>query len=71
MNNFGDIDVCMRREVLSCLRDAWVDESKTGISYEINFNRYLNQYTLPGPLDEIDLKRIEGEIAEMLAEVTE
>jgi len=40
---------------------------------EINFNRYFYQYTPSRPLEEIetDLKRIEGEIAEMLAEVTE
>ena len=40
--------------------------------YEINFNRYFYQYTSPQPLDEIetDLKRIESEIADMLAELT-
>ena len=53
--------------------DAWVDETKTKIGYEINFNRYFYKYTPPRPLDEIeaDLKKIEKEIAEMLAEVTE
>jgi len=68
-----DIDAYMQREVLPHVPDAWVDESKTKIGYEINFNRYFYQYTPPRPLDEIetDLKRIEGEIADMLAEVTE
>jgi len=68
-----DIDEYMRREVLPHMPDAWVDESKTKIGYEINFNRYFYQYTPPRPLDEIesDLKKIEGEIADMLAEVTE
>ena len=63
----------MRREVLPHVPDAWVDESKTKVGYEINFNRYFYQYTPPRPLDEIeaDLKKIEKEIAEMLAEVTE
>ena len=51
---------------------AWIDHSKTKIGYEINFNRYFYKYTPPRPLDEIeaDLKKIEKEIADMLAEVT-
>jgi type I restriction enzyme M protein len=63
----------MKREVLPHVPDAWVDESKTKIGYEINFNRYFYKYTPPRPLDEIetDLKKIEKEIADMLAEVTE
>ena len=50
-----------------------MDESKTKIGYEINFNRYFYKYTAPRPLAEIeaDLKQIESEIADMLAEVTE
>ncbi len=68
-----DIDEYMQREVLPHVPDAWVDETKTKIGYEINFNRYFYQYTPPRPLEEIeaDLKRIEREIAGMLAEVTE
>jgi len=67
------IDAYMQREVLPHVPDAWVDASKTRVGYEINFNRYFYQYTPPRPLEEIetDLKRIEGEIAAMLAEVTE
>ncbi len=68
-----DINQYMKREVLPHVPDAWVDETKTKIGYEINFNRYFYQYTPPRPLHEIetDLKRIEDEIADMLAEVTE
>jgi len=68
-----DIHEYMRREVLPHVPDAWVDESKTKIGYEINFNRYFYKYIPPRPLEEIeaDLKQIEAEIAEMLAEVTE
>jgi len=68
-----DIGAYMQREVLPHVPDAWVDESKTKIGYEINFNRYFYKYSPPRPLEEIeaDLKRIEGEIAGMLAEVTE
>ena len=68
-----DINEYMKREVLPHVPDAWVDESKTKIGYEINFNRYFYKYTPPRPLEEIeaDLKQIESEIADMLAEVTE
>jgi len=68
-----DVTEYMQREVLPHVPDAWVDESKTKIGYEINFNRYFYKYTPPRPLEEIesDLKQIEKEIADMLAEVTE
>lgn len=68
-----DVTEYMKREVLPHVPDAWIDESKTKIGYEINFNRYFYKYTPPRPLEEIeaDLKKIEKEIADMLAEVTE
>ena len=68
-----DVGEYMRREVLPHVSDAWVDDSKTKIGYEINFNRYFYKYTPPRPLEEIeaDLKKIEKEIADMLTEVTE
>ena len=68
-----DIDEYMKREVLPHVPDAWVDESKTKVGYELNFNRYFYKYTPPRPLEEIEteLKQIENEIAEMLREVTE
>jgi type I restriction enzyme M protein len=52
--------------------DARVDESRTKIGYEINFNRYFYQYVPPRPLEEIesDLKQIEEEIARMLTEMS-
>jgi type I restriction enzyme M protein len=68
-----DIREYMKREVLPHVPDAWVDESKTKVGYEININRYFYKYTPPRPIAEIetDLKQIEKEIADMLAEVTE
>ncbi len=68
-----DVKEYMKREVLPHVPEAWVDHSKTRIGYEINFNRYFCKYTPPRPLEEIeaDLKKIEKEIADMLAEVTE
>ncbi len=68
-----DVNEYMKREVLPHVPDVWIDETKTKIGYEINFNRYFYKYTPPRPLEEIetDLRQIESEIAEMLAEVTE
>ena len=67
-----DVAEYMKREVLPHVPDAWVDESKTKVGYEINFNRYFYKYTPPRPLTDIeaDLKKIEQEIASMLGEVT-
>ena len=65
-----DIKSYMEKEVLPHVPDAWVDESKTKIGYEINFNHYFYKYNPPCPLQEIktELKKIEGEISEMLSE---
>ncbi len=63
------VDEYMKREVLPHVPDAWIDEEKTKIGYEINFNRYFYKYEPPEPLEKIEaeLKGIEREIAEMLA----
>jgi len=68
-----DVAAYMAREVLPHVPDAWVDDSKTKVGYEIGFNRYFYKYTPPRPLQEIesDLKKIEKEITDMLAGVTE
>jgi len=58
----------MDREVLPHVTDAWIDETKTKVGYEINFNRYFYKYIPPRSLEEIesDLKTVEDKIAEML-----
>ncbi len=68
-----DINDYMAKEVLPYVPDAWVDESKIKVGYELNFNRYFYKYVPPRPLAEIeaDLKAVEAEIAAMLNEVTE
>ena len=68
-----DVTMYMQREVLPHVPDAWVDESRTKIGYEIGINRHFYTYTAPRPLEEIEgeLKQIEQEIAVMLKEVTE
>ena len=66
-----DIYEYVEREVLPHVPDAWVDESKTKVGYEINFNRYFYKFTPPRPLEiiEADLRQIEAEIAGLLEEV--
>ncbi len=63
-----DIAGYMAREVLPHVADAWVDEEKTRVGYEINFNRYFYRYEPPRSLEEIDqeLAAIEKEIAALL-----
>lgn len=63
-----DVAEYMKREVFPHVPDAWVDESKTRIGYEINFNRYFYKYVPHRPLEEIeaDLQKIEAEIAQLL-----
>ena len=67
-----DIDDYMAREVLPHVPDAWVDESKTKVGYEIPLNRHFYVYEPPRALDEIkgDLQELEFEISKLLAEVT-
>ena len=67
-----DITEYFAREVLPHVPDAWIDETKTKIGYEISFNRYFYKYVPPRPLGEIeaDLREIESEIAEMLGEAS-
>jgi len=65
------IEEYMVREVVPYVPDAWVDETKTKVGYEIPFTRHFYEYTPPRPLEEIDaeIKQLEGEILELLREV--
>jgi type I restriction enzyme M protein len=67
-----DIHAYFKREVRPHVPDAWIDESKTRIGYEIPFNRHFYKYTPPRPLEEIkaEIKTIEQDILRLLAEVT-
>lgn len=62
------IDAYMRAEVLPHVPDAWVDEAKTKVGYEIPINRHFYVYKPPRPLAEIerDITTLEGEIAGLL-----
>ncbi|MCY3748980.1 MAG: class I SAM-dependent DNA methyltransferase [Chloroflexi bacterium] len=67
-----DIDAYMAREVRPHVPDAWVDRDKTKTGYEIPLNRHFYVYEPPRPLVaiEADLRTLETEIAQLLAEVT-
>jgi type I restriction enzyme M protein len=66
-----DIHAYFEREVKPHVPDAWIDEDKTKIGYEIPFNRHFYKYIPPRPLEEIDadLKAVSQEIIERLKEV--
>ena len=49
-----DVDAYFKREVLPHAPDAWIDEEKTKIGYEIPFNRHFYVFEPPRSLAEID-----------------
>ena len=69
----GGIDAFMQSEVLPYAPDAWVDEAKTAIGYEISFAKYFYQ---PAPLREMaeimaELNALEKSADGMLKEIME
>jgi type I restriction enzyme M protein len=66
------IEAYFQREVLPHVPDAWIDEAKTKVGYEIPLNRHFYRYEPPRSLEEIeaDIKVLEGEILALLKEVT-
>jgi type I restriction enzyme M protein len=66
-----DINTYIKKEVLPHVPDAWVDESKTRIGYEINFTKYFYQYKHLRSLAEIrkDILALEQETLGLINEV--
>jgi type I restriction enzyme M protein len=66
-----NIEEYLKREVLPHVPDAWIDESKTKVGYEIPLNRHFYRYEPPRPLEEIeaDIKTLESDILALLKEV--
>ena len=66
-----DIQEYLAREVLPHVPDAWVDETRTKVGYEIPFTRHFYEYVPPRPLEEIEgeIRALESEIQGMLKEV--
>jgi type I restriction enzyme M protein len=67
----GGVEAFVRREVLTHAPDAWVDESKTAIGYEISFTRYFYKPQPLRALDEIraDILALEREAAGLMADI--
>lgn len=67
----GGIEAFFKREVLPYVADAWIDESKTQIGYEISFTRYFYKPAQMRTLDEImkDIRAIEKETDGLLNEI--
>ncbi len=66
-----DVAEYFAREVKPHVADAWIDESKTKIGYEIPLTRHFYKYTPPRPLEEIEaeIRALGTEIMHSLTEV--
>ncbi|MCZ7590552.1 MAG: hypothetical protein M5U27_17190 [Gaiella sp.] len=66
------VEKYMAAEVVPYVPDAWVDDSKTKLGYEIPLTRHFYKYVPPRPLEEIDaeIRALEEEIQGLLGEVT-
>lgn len=68
-----DVQAYVEREVLPWAPEAWVDESKSKVGYEIPFTRVFYKYVPPRPLAEIDadvqaaIARVQALFAEVKA----
>ena len=67
----GGIEAFFKREVLSFAPDAWIDESKTQIGYEISFTKYFYKPIQLRTLEVIkaDIKALEAETDGLLNEI--
>lgn len=66
-----DVEESFKREVLPHVPDAWIDESKTKIGYEIPFTKYFYKFTPLRSSEEImiEIRELEERIATNLKEV--
>lgn len=67
----GGIKAFIRREVLPNAPEAWIDESKTTIGYEIRFTRYFHKPLPLRPLDAIraDILALQRETDGLMADI--
>jgi type I restriction enzyme M protein len=67
-----DVEEYFKREVLPHAADAWIDEEKTKVGYEIPFNRHFYVFKPPRALAEIDaeLKTVTDRILGMIGGLT-
>lgn len=66
-----DIDEYFKREVLPFAPDAWIDDKKSKVGYEIPFTRFFYRYEPPKPSQEImaEILEIEKELDGSLKEI--
>lgn len=66
-----DIKAYFEREVLPFAPDAWIDEKKSRVGYEIPFTRYFYKYEAPKPSADImaEIMELEKELSGSLEEV--
>jgi type I restriction enzyme M protein len=67
-----DVRTYFAREVLPHAPDAWIDDEKTKVGYEVPFNRHFYVFEPPRPLAEIDadLAEVTTRIQKMLTELS-
>jgi type I restriction enzyme M protein len=67
----GGIEAFFRREVLPYTSDAWIDESKTQVGYEISFTRHFYKPAPMRTLEEIkaDIYALEEETEGLLEQI--
>ena len=71
LKELGGVEAFIRREVLPHAPDAWIDEAKTTIGYEISFTRYFYK---PQPLRSLeairaDILALERETEGLMADI--
>lgn len=66
-----DVQEYFKREVLPHVPDAWIDDSKTKIGYEISFTKYFYKYKPLRSLEEIrkDILALEQETEGMIKQI--
>lgn len=69
----GGVDAFMKNEVLTYAPDAYIDEKKTAIGYEISFTKYFYKPVELRQMSDIlaDLNALEKETSSLFAEITE
>ena len=67
-----EVEAYFKREVLPHAPDAWIDDDKTKVGYEIPFNRHFYVFRPPRPLTQIDseLKGVTDRILTMISGLT-
>ena len=71
LNYEGGIEAYFHKEVLPHVEDAWIDESKTVIGYEISFKKYFYIHEPLRDLDELvrEIRDLEAETEGFLGQI--